>query len=84
MPPHLQDRSDKADLGTQAFFGNFNTFETLSIFKQQQPENAAGEHAPAVRIAAPLQGCLRTAAVLQEVFRRQPTHCLLFASRPNP
>ncbi|KAF6266597.1 hypothetical protein COO60DRAFT_5273 [Scenedesmus sp. NREL 46B-D3] len=35
------DRSDKADLGTQAFFGDFNTFETLSIFKQQQPENAA-------------------------------------------
>eukprot|EP00882_Tetradesmus_deserticola_P022156 GHRQ01024045.1.p1 GENE.GHRQ01024045.1~~GHRQ01024045.1.p1 ORF type:complete len:294 (+),score=82.40 GHRQ01024045.1:281-1162(+) len=35
------DRSDKADLGTEAFFGNFNTLETLSIFKQQQPENAA-------------------------------------------
>jgi hypothetical protein len=48
IPPHPQDRSDKADLGTQAFFGNFNTFETLSIFKQQQPENAAGEHAPAL------------------------------------
>lgn len=47
------DRSDKADLGTQAFFGNFNTFETLSIFKQQRPENAA-ELSPAQLLEAVL------------------------------
>jgi hypothetical protein len=29
----MQDRSDSAELGTQVFFGDFRTFETLSIFK---------------------------------------------------
>jgi hypothetical protein len=49
---NLQDRSDKAELGTQAFFGNFNTFETLSIFKQQRPDNAAGKLALGFTVAA--------------------------------
>jgi hypothetical protein len=34
----LQDRSDDEKSGTQAFFGNFRTFETLAILKVAKPE----------------------------------------------
>jgi hypothetical protein len=34
----LQDRSDDEKSGTQAFFGNFRTFETLAILKMAKPE----------------------------------------------
>eukprot|EP00879_Flechtneria_rotunda_P003182 GHRR01003405.1.p1 GENE.GHRR01003405.1~~GHRR01003405.1.p1 ORF type:complete len:282 (+),score=67.66 GHRR01003405.1:203-1048(+) len=36
------DRSDSAELGTQVLFGNFRSFETLSIFKLQQRTDQAG------------------------------------------
>lgn len=38
----LQDRSDSPDLGTQVFFGDFRTFQTLSIFKLLLPESESG------------------------------------------